>query len=404
MPRAAPSSHYWWSPSLHTCISTTRLILCTWLLFFLFLHLGNHNTSNFTTTVENSSWLPFPLSIVAVRQRSSSSFVQAKDGIAKFPLHFSNFDTFPRSRHWDVACQRRFLTFAQYNRSNNMVVTPMLDIDHQLEQNRNVLSVHLSLLLEESAKRGLGSTFLDGASYFEYAVVYVPVNGSHDLSHVLTPDVTWRRVSISTTMNTHLVSRWLDIQYSRVENETLMTEWMPLLHLRYVENRTTADDGAGVVIYHDILPSLTFDDRGTFNRSECFDLDSVFFYKRAYKMQDYRIALVVHSFFFVPMVGLMLLTLCTCRGRLAKRRSPSSIIGSLSIMAVFLVSLPFINGIRYDQYKKYLRFDSKTNVWYNYIQVIVIILGLMIAVTCYIATMVCSYSCSDNCVSIQQKD
>ncbi len=51
----------------------------------------------------------------------------------------------------------------------------MLDIDHQLEQNRNVLSVHLSLLLKESAKRGLGTTFLDRSiAYFEYAVEYVP--------------------------------------------------------------------------------------------------------------------------------------------------------------------------------------------------------------------------------------
>ncbi len=174
------------------------------------------------------------------------------------------------------------------------------------------------------------------------------------------------------------------------EKETEEETLVPIIHLRYVidDTTTTASSMKGQgATFHVIGPVISFEDTAKFNRSECFDLDNVLFYHRAFIMQDLSIALSLHIVFFVPVLFLFFVTVVTSRGRLAKRRSPTSIISSFSILMVFLISLLIMDFQEYLVWRGQMAYDP-VNHWSFKVLIVSIFVGLNLAVTCYMATMV----------------
>ncbi len=391
------------------------------------------------------------------------------------PLKFHRFQSFPRSKRWDVACQRRFIAMPDVASVQNKPETapivfgsdsrtldsidssshdtqknakmPLIDIDYRFTNHEQTIHVQFSFPRRTLALLLTNSTTKMTSPLFEYAVQYVKMDdyNSTMTTMILSEDnmrtnnhygdaaapLQWKRFKIDIHRYEHYESNWMSFKRwmndKKDSNGTALTngddddggetvknpKLVPILHLRLVvvdvNNGTVKhardfmrettmngvsggdDDGEvddyGSEQFYDIGPVITFEDRGKFNRSECYDLDNVLFYHRAFNMQDIRLALALHTIFFVPIFSLFMVTILTSRGRLAKRRSPTSIMGSLSIFIVFSMSLCFVDSMLYVYFRKLLYWNPLES-WVFIVLVVTVLVFLNLAVSCYMATMV----------------
>ncbi len=339
-----------------------------------------------------------------------------------------------------MACQRRFLSFVQLpqhsphiDRSDSdsdseksFSKIPSIDIDYRFLDRGSTISLQFSFTKITAQHFSFNMT--RRGAYFQYGVQYVKSNNMNEtgtdtetdkLVHFGSPtgdgDITWETITFEQMRYEHFESQLFEVKRfdntKKRKNDTLsqhvvVTEnendgevdgeketeeetLVPIIHLRYViDDTTTASsmNGQGAM-FHVIGPVISFEDTAKFNRSECFDLDNVLFYHRAFIMQDLSIALSLHIVFFVPVLFLFFVTVVTSRGRLAKRRSPTSIISSFSILMVFLISLLIMDFQEYLVWRGQMAYDP-VNHWSFKVLIVSIFVGLNLAVTCYMATMV----------------
>jgi hypothetical protein len=269
--------------------------------------------------------------------------------------HLTFTPIYGKSHKWDYACQRFVV-------ERNATVI-QFDIDYQRVTKKSSAATTTQRLIF-SKKNHPTNTFI------AYGVLLS--NSTTTSDNWLYNNYTMTPLDFVTGMKQFQVTS--DMFVSLGSSEAVLVVFAEL-----IDNGTTRN-----ILYEQYI---TFSDTGLYNRSQCYDLMNYHHYVREYYLNDCRIAFIVHSIFMVPMLIMFLLSVVTCRGHLAKRRSPTSIIGNVSMLFVFVVSLPAYNGVSFNLYKHSIRAELSLYGWYTYCQVIGIIIGLVTAVTSYLATM-----------------
>lgn len=333
------------------------------------------------------------------------SFVHGSASLKR--IKFSTFDTFPRSHKWDLACHRVLL-------GSNETDTPFIDVDYRTESKNKLVSIQFSttkrsydfirnelcnmaVLSDHGVSGGSDATNRNAQFNCSIAISYQVVD-NYDLDalpqqHPELNETNWQKSEL--TIWHH---RFVRSEYAVAP---IPSNWTSL-YLRFDISRnellTTTDGSLSLQDFSSsggnftVVSVVDLNDRQMYNRSQCMDFNNYVMYQRGYMMHDYTISLIIHFIFLVPVVAMCLLTFVTCRGTLGRRRFPTSIIGSISTLIVFIISLPFDGFVRFYLWKHYLVQNPDLNVWYNYVQVLGIIIPLIVAVTAYSATMVRSFS------------